>query len=387
MRFHVLKRSMAQRWRRPGVRIITVVSLLLIIVFAQYKFVNMPAPISVDAVNPKITPLKVLSRSQKLLIEDPVSSATGILATHRGKKYEIVEAHFDKARLAEETSAVLRYFERQIGRVPEGDHRIDLIDRESTASTKSKPTAGGAPELTLEEERELGNDTCRTDITLNWSGGVERQRELYFYQADEPGLNSYRSFEMEVKGADLIVSVNTMIPPGVGSEGRTTAPGCAKLLQIGDWTLPISAPREIRVVASRNSNLRFRFSSYQSSYPIWDGGVEGSFEPFAFEPKPFSIRALGLLNLANASQSPALNVRSGGSGSSIVLNRVLAGSDYLSVDYSGQAYIQESGQFKTIDLLDRLKKYPIIAGFMAMTNTAILGWLVVVLRGVFRTSR
>jgi hypothetical protein len=160
----------------------------------------------------------------------------------------------------------------------------------------------------------------------------------------------------------------------------------AALLRVGTWRVPISAPREIKIIIAPDSNFRFRFITYKPAFPIWDGGPAGLFEPFTFEPKPFHVHTLRVIPKGDSPKQPSLVV-TGRPQDSLVMNKVYTGSDELLVDYSGEGMVQQDGKFVTIDLLDRLKKYPILAAIFAMANTAILGWFVFILRGIHRGSK
>src|ERR1041384_4190446 len=151
MRLHILKRWISLRWKNPWVRIIAALTTLIAVTLVQYYLVNIPAPVNVQTVSPRITPAGIASRSQRLLIENPVFSPAGTLASHTGRKYEIVEAHFDRARLSDETLALFHYFEAQIGSAPRDDQTIDFFncDLASSAMDVKQPCSGDG-KLTLQ---------------------------------------------------------------------------------------------------------------------------------------------------------------------------------------------------------------------------------------------
>ncbi|HMF55723.1 MAG TPA: hypothetical protein VK619_05150 [Pyrinomonadaceae bacterium] len=372
---------------KPGVHLTVVIVVLTFVVFIQYYLINLPMPLDVNQVTPKITPAKATARSQQLILEDAVADASGLLASHTGRKNELVEAHFDMARLSDDTLAHLRVFESQIGSPPLDWQKIDLFARDVPRSHDGNIQAGGEPELRPEEAQGVNDDTCRTSILIEQVVPTKRLQSIRFFQNDDSGMNSYRSAEMAIEGVELKVSLNTMSPPSDNLQGNVDALGCSKLLQVGGWKLPLKGARKIELIVAAGSNFRFRFQPLRADAALWADGLDSLYEPFELSPHPFKVKGVSILSQTHGDHLPLLSVTSRNADPPLEIKTLLVGSDEIQIDYSGKGLIKQGDDYISVDIMDRLKKYPIPAGLLAMANTALIGWFVQTVKASYKSSK
>ena len=72
---------------------------------------------------------------------------------------------------------------------------------------------------------------------------------------------------------------------------------------------------------------------------------------------------------------------------SIRIDKLWVGSDRLQIEMSGSAIVTANGEVQTINLWDRLKKYPLPAAIFVIVNAAIVTWLGKIIRSFFPRSQ
>lgn len=324
--------------------------------FAQYRLANVPMPVSVETIG-DFSPAKLRLGQEELIIEGPVvNSEEGMLFSHDGRANEIVDVSFDHARLDEQTIGML---ESSGLRPPSTPVKIDYVVQESTG-----PSTGGEP--------------CRSRVELRTISKMPA--EIHIFQLGTPGQNHYRNLEMKTIGAELVSHMLTESP-----DDSNFAPGCLKLLKVGDWNQRLTRIAVSAIVAE-DSALRFNFRSLTPDSKLWDD-TGGFFEPLDLgvqklnpnDPPPFQARAVSIRSLGgrdSTSAPPTLaSARSADDGPLLIVSSLRVGSDQLQVSISGKGWVKINGEDKTVNFLDRVKENPLPSGVLASANAALLAWV------------
>src|SRR5262245_32826848 len=154
----------------------------------------------------KFTPaIARLGQESLVILKDPALSvapndysAEDLLLSHEGIENGVVDVHFDRAQLSQETAALLtgaginpRFAYAEI------DYSVDM-GREHTT---------GEP--------------CRTSVKVLWKTLPRRETEVYFFQMGTSGSHLNRHIEMRASDAELLVEMITEPAP----QGDPRAPG------------------------------------------------------------------------------------------------------------------------------------------------------------------
>ncbi|HEX8847277.1 MAG TPA: hypothetical protein VF791_21720 [Pyrinomonadaceae bacterium] len=388
MRLFVLRRKIGVYWRKRVVRGATALLVLGAAISLQYYLANRPLPVDVNAY--KYSPAVAKFKQEELVIEKPVLDSGRILFSLDGKMNEFVDIQFEKARLSEETFAL---FQDKPKPPPVDletiDFRTEDLKRkldEIKAKNKSQPQNG---EIKSEDEAEDTkrdeNGTCLIFVKAEVAADSKLPTSVRFYQLK--GSGSSRDFYMVVD-TDLVVSMRTSPPFNKQNQIDSLAPGCGKLLKIGDWEWHNSGFWEIKVIATANSILHFTFLQHKPA-SLWKDSKE-LFQPFMFGSKPLQAQAINVNarsgdGSSTPSQPPSLNA-SVRDGPLLNINNLMVNVEEIQLDFSGKALVQTHGEYVTGNLLDHLKKYPLIAGLFALGNAALLGWLIRIFKGILSGS-
>jgi hypothetical protein len=299
--------------------------------------------------------------NQELVIEGPVvSSPDGLLLLHDGRANEVVDAHFDSARLGEQTIEDLPY------KLPVTPMRIDYV----LAEASQKPASGGP---------------CRTFIHIKAKDGVPPSG-LHFYQL-AAGPNGNRQLEMKVDGKELIVDLVTDTPPGVTIETE----GCRKFLRPGgfrDWPVPTTLP--VTVIAAAGSSFRFIFRPLDKNIPLFDGDQLALFAPFDLgppktapnDPAPFQARVVSVKTLQSSDSipPPLLSVQSADGGPLLIVSDLRVGADELQINVAGVGAMKINGQVQTVNFREALARLgPLPQALMVALDAALIAWFIRIL--------
>jgi hypothetical protein len=362
MTFRILKEFRHNRIVRTAFG----VSVLVVALVAQYYLTKIPRR-SVDiGKQSEFSPVTV-QLNQELVIEEPfVSSPEGKLFSRNPKANEVVDVHFENARLDDLTIEDLSSARFKPSLTPEP---IDY----GASDSKQTPGPGGP---------------CRTFFEIELKDR-KPPRALHFYQLDGDGADRRRYFEIKTGGAELVVQITTVTPPEVTNETE----GCRKQLRVGDRPpLPIPPVTSIRVIAAADSAFRFTFRTLDAdAKPLWEG-PEGLFEPFDLgppmvnpnDPPPFlQAREVSVRNLQNNGSNPPslLSARSADQEPLLSVYGLKVGPDRLQIRVLGTGEMSVNGQPPTFDFLQRLETLnPLSKVIIGALNAALLAWFIGLLR-------
>jgi hypothetical protein len=352
MSFDPLRFFGRRRIARAGVGLLVLAGAA----FAQYRLANVPLPVNVETIG-NFSPATIRLGQEELVIEEPVvNSAEGILFSHDGKQNEIVEVSFDHARLDEQTISMLE----SLGlRPPSTPARIDYRAQES-------------------KEPAAGEESCRTRVELRATS--QMPAEIHLFQLDAPGLEHYRHLEMTTRGTELVSNLLSESP-----SDSDLAPGCQKLLRVGDWNQSLTMI-DLTAIVADNSDLRLYFKPLTANATLWDDAA-GFYEPFDLgaqqlkptDPPPFQARAVSIRPLGGGkalSAPPALiSARSTSDGPPLTISGLKIGSDQLQLSIAGKGWVKINGEDVTINFLKRVEENPIPSALLAAANAALLAWV------------
>ena len=319
--------------------------------FGQYKLAHVPQPVNLDTTG-RFSPATITLGQQELIIEGPVvNAAEGMLFSHDGRANEIVEVRFQRARLDEETIGAL---EGKGLTPPSSPAEIDYRARDSMRSLKG--------------------ESCRTRVELRAISKMPS--EIHIFQLGAPGLSHYRYLEMTAKGAELVSRILTESPGD-----SVLAPGCQKLLRVGDWNQPLTN-FEVATIVDDDSALRFAFSPLTREASLW-GGPQDFFEPLDLgvekqnpnDQPPFQARAVSVRSLSGGDSARLTQASAEGDGALLTIYGLRIGSDKIQLSIAGKGRVKINGEDVTVDVLKRVGENPIPSALLAAGNAALLAWV------------
>ncbi len=383
MRIFLLKRKLEVYWKKKVVRALCAALVLITAVVVQYVLANRPEPLDLQGAGKAFVPS--VMRGQKLVVE-AIDSSSVLVISHAGKTTEEVDVHLTAARLDEPT---LSDFESD--HPPSGNAEIDCSPIIFTTS----PPANDATRQNVgsHQQRETGK-RCSTSIEI--AVGRNKDAALAFFQSDPPDRDS-RYLDIELISAEGNVKIE-MLPEILqlddASVARLKSTGyavaCGRELKVGEWKQRIGGALEIGTVMAANSRLRTRFTPWPK-VELWSGGANGFFDPFSFESsrgpqdQTAAIRSRAV-SIRMVDNTQTLFTAQGTAGGELIhLDKLWVGSDRLQIELSGQAIVTVNNQVQTISLFERIKN-PLVAGFLVLVNTALLTWLVGIVRSLLRSA-
>ncbi len=394
---------------QPSNQQVTSAALLLLaiaaVVVIQYCLVN--RPIAVDVNDQKIAPAKAKLNQEQLLIRDAIDDANGILFLMEGQINELIDVHFDKARLSEQT---LESFANEPTPPPKGLEIIDFywVDvrdelRRESAETGKADEKRIAKLLNEPVSREDGG--CKTFIRGKVASGSRFPTYQRYYQtkADDQTRDFYMSVD-----TDLSVSIKVS-PLITGEESDPFATGCGKKLQVGPDFMKINSGywEEIEFIAPANSVIHFTTIQAQGD-SLWKQPAD-LFEPFNFGANPLRAKSVTVQSLPAA----AISAHSQDEGNCVcevlficgwdfwikkvppnlavtaveqplAISKFSLNSDLIQIDFSGTALVETTGNRITRSLVETVAKYPVYNAALVVLVGAILAWFIQSWRKIFK---
>jgi hypothetical protein len=304
-------------------------------------------PVEVEAIA-NFSPLTARPGQEQLIIEGPsVHSEEGMLFSYDGKADEFVDVHFERARLDHETVEMFDSFNLN---PPSSFDQIDYTAREA-----ERPAQGEEP--------------CQTRVELRAASHMPA--EIHLFQLAEPGLDRYRYLEMTTRGAELVSNIVTASP-----NYSDSAPGCQKLLRVGDWTRPLGTLGVTMIVAD-NSALRLYFKPLTAGKTSW-GDAQAFYEPLDLgvrqlkptDPPAFQAHAVSIRSLAGDLTS----ARSTSDGSLLTIKDLKIGSDQLQLSVAGKGWVKINGEDVTVNFMKRVEENRILVALLTAADAALLAW-------------
>ncbi|HEX8069532.1 MAG TPA: hypothetical protein VF546_06250 [Pyrinomonadaceae bacterium] len=340
-------------WQRRLVRVLAGLSVFAAALGVQYYLTSIPVPAEL-AETGRFTPAVLPRGQQELIIEGPeVNSPDGTLLAHAGAPQTSVDVRFERARVDEQTAQLLTAL---------GD---TLPDAPGPVAYVPRASGDGAP--------------CRTLVTVGWADPQRPPATIRLFQLEAPGLDRYRDFEMQAEGGDLAVQ----LLPKAETETATVARGCQNLLTIGALEEPIEGEAGLTIVAAAGSAFRWHFRPRKQGSVPW-GDAAGVYEPFTLgaaqtqraDRPPLSARAVRVRALDAPPDAPdILNARSADGRASLNLADLKLGSDQLQLNITGNAWVKIDGADRTVNVFERVERYPLTSALLAAANSALLAWI------------
>lgn len=338
--------------KKPGTRL--VISLVVIVLFGllQYRLANVPLAVNL----PEITIPPVRSGEQLAIDGLSSNTSTESLLFHRGSLEEEQQFFFEQAIIPENIRS--DYSIDQRSATPQ---RIDcFLFKDPKAPPRHK-------------------DPCATAFNAQVEKGDGVPKRIIFFQADEPGEQTYRSLSFKVD-VPVLFKMSVIPPPGAPEEDVVDdGPGCVKQLTgaNGRWSHKWKgAADDIATRSQADSSIRVRFLPLDVTKQLWSG-KDGVFEPFSnlkLEAKTVSITSNNgkVVFEAKAPDSNQLEI-----------NRLKVGSDQLQMQILGKAYVTANGEPITHDLVKRIDQNRVLAGLFVALNSALIGWFISTAKGFF----
>jgi hypothetical protein len=404
MPFHVVWRRVSAYWKKRIVRGAVALLVFAGVFFLQYRLANIPLPVDVEASN-KFTIPPIMLGQEELVIEGPViDPASHQLLYHEGKPTESVSVMFDQARLSEDT--IEFYDIKQV--TPSIPAQI-TYDTYVPDYKRPKPKLTVRPKPSPTPEAKAA-EACQTNVRVELANKEKPPAEIHFFQKDR-GREFFRHLEMKASGAELVVQIETLSPPendsndsadeGMVEEDRaateedeTAMPACLKSLKLksqttGEANVKIPADSPIVAIPATDSTFKFHFLPLplHGNSPSW-GGKDGFYEAFTLGPPVGApvIQAHGV-SIKAFDGSIILSIRAADAKSPLRVNKLEVGEDQLKASISGRGFVTIKGEEITVDLLERIKKYPLIAGLFLVANAGLIAWFTRLIRSLFPSQR
>ncbi|MDT4952489.1 MAG: hypothetical protein QOJ02_627 [Acidobacteriota bacterium] len=402
MPFHVVWRRVRGYWKKRIVRGAVALLVFAGVLFLQYRLANIPLPVDVEASN-KFTIPPIMLGQEELVIEGLViDPASHQLLYHEGKPTESVSVTFDQARLSEDT--IRLYDIKQVTPPTPAQINYDTYVPENKRP-KPKPTLKPKPSPTPEAKV---IEACQTNVRVELANKEKPPAEIHFFQKDR-GREFFRHLEMKASGAELVVQIVTLSPAendsndsadeaaveddqGATEEDETAPPACLKSLRlksqtIGEANVKIPPDSSMVAIPATDSTFMFHFLPLPGNSPSW-GGKDGFYEAFTLGPPVGApvIQAHGV-SIKAFDGSVVLSIRAADAKSPLRVNKLEVGEDQLKASISGRGFVTIRGEEITVDLLERIKKYPIIAALFLVANAGLIAWLARLIRSLFPSQR
>jgi hypothetical protein len=361
MRLHVLWRNIRFYWKRRSVRGIAALLVLAAAILVEYRLANIPLPVEIENNRVTIPPVKF---GQELVVEGPlVDASTGLLLAHEGKSTEIVNVYLDQAWLSKDTAS-----EQELD--PRAASVPGLIKYTTRDGDEKRP-----PDYSR---------ACSTSVEIRLAAENKLPGTIHFFQTNGPGGENYRDLEIRASGAELLVGLST-IPPEPSPDnidadetGGDDGPGCLKQVAGAQWKKEMAGAFNVKSVVAADSKFNFRFLPMARNNPLW-GGHDGLFEPFTLGPLGLQARAV---SIHTPNGPTALEIRGADEKIPLRINSLKVGSDQFQVGVTGKGFVTVEGEDITVDLFERIKKYPFLAGLLVTANAALLAWFTRLVRSL-----
>ena len=345
-------------WHRRSVRVLAGVLVFALALGVQYYLTDIPVPADLAGTE-RFTPATVRLGQEELIIEEPeVNSSEGIVFSHAGATNEIVDIRFERARLDTDTVDMLTALGDS---PPTGPTQVDYVPQEAAQAA-------------------AGREPCRTFVTVAWARTDEPPAALRFFQLEAPGLDNYRYVEMQATGSELAVR---LLSKSASDDNVPGAPGCRSRLRAGELEELLGGSVGLNIVAAPDAKFRWHFRRRAQGQPPW-GSADGLFEPFTLgapqtdpnEKPPLRARAIRIRALhADASAPDILSARSTDKGPPLSISGLKIGSDQLQLNVTGNGWVKINGADRTVNVFERVEKYPLTSALLGALNSALLAWI------------
>jgi len=392
----------------PSNQQVTSAALLALAIAAtvviEYCLVNIPIAVDVD--DQKIAPAKAKLNQEQLLIKDAIDDSNGVLFLMEGQINQLIDVHFDQARLSEKTVESFAY---ETTPPPTGLERIDFFWVDVREELRRQSTENGKTynkQIAKLLNTPLGSEDggCRTFITARVANGSKFPTYQRYYQTKAD--DQTRDFYMSV-ASELSVSI-TVSPLIIKDESNPFAPGCGKKLQVGGWDkFNAGYWEEIEFIAPANSIIHFTTIQARSD-ALWKQKVD-LLEPFRFGSTPLRAKNVTVQSLTTTASAaygqdpgncvcelllvcgwdfwikkvpPSLAVTA--EEAPLAITKFSLNNEMIQLDFSGTARVETKGKRVTRSFFETVTKYPVLNAGLVLIIAALLGWVIKSCKDIFK---
>jgi hypothetical protein len=326
-------------------------TVLFLVALLQYGLAHIPLSVDLQA-EKAFNPAKVTRAQQDLLLEAPlIRAGQELLLSSQCPSGEITEVRLAQAQLTDDTLRGLR----QLGANPPSDSESLRYVPEGT----NRPTQSSAK--------------CTSQLEVKLADAGHPPSRLRVFQLGDLASDPNPYFELKSAGSDLVVQVSA------DSTTNSLADcGYKVRLEVGDWSVRISAPLPIAALAAQDSDLRFHFRSLTTSEGALSQNISLGTPPMNLgDPPGFRAQAVVVeqLALSGLGQPPATILAGHGTHDApLVLTGLEIRPDNIQVRVSGKGRVYINGNEEAFNLFDWVKRSPIVESLLGVANTALVAW-------------
>ncbi len=329
-----------------------VLMVLAAAAYLQYYLVNVPiADLSQTA---KFSPAIVKAAEQVVSFKNPETDAGSFefgfdQPAESQKQRMVVDAYFDHALLSGET-----------------------LQKLASLGVHAPPDAAAISYLTSAAP----NGTCNTSVRAQTAAVTESAHTVEFSQSELASSDQHRLLEMKMHGLDSTV---TLLSQGTFSDAIPAPSPCQVTLRVGNWEQVTGGFVPIVVKVPAGSGYRFRWTADVRTKGWNTGGpalpllVFGQARRQNFHAEEIAVFAAQPAE--SNRQRDVLVARSERKDAPLTVDSLLIGTDHLQFGASGKGHVLENGSaIVTVNFLDTINKYPLIAALFAAANLGLLNW-------------
>ena len=344
---------LAEFYHRLPVQRAMAVMVLAAAAFLQYYLVNVPiADLSQTTL---FSPATAKATEQVVSFKNPETDAGSFQfgfdqPAESQKQRMVVDAYFDQASLADETL-----------------HKLASVNIQApTAAAAISYLTSAAP-----------HGSCNTAVQVQTTGIPGQVRAAEFFQSEMAPSDRHRLLEMNMKGLNSTVTLSSQ---GTFGEAIVSNSSCRVTLRVGNWQQITGGfvPIVVKVPAGSGYRLRWEEDDLQPSG--WNtGGPALPLLAFGHAHRQsFRAEEIGVFAAQMAEHDRVHNslvARSERKDAALIVNSLLIGTDHLQFGASGKGRVWENGRpVVTVNFLDTINKYPLIAALFGAANLGLLNW-------------
>ncbi|MBL8219551.1 MAG: hypothetical protein JNL62_09985 [Bryobacterales bacterium] len=342
---------MKRLWRRhrdnPWLKRAWCIAVVALVAYAEYKLIRWPRPIDVS----------------------------------RDRETAVLRANRDLHRLAIRVSAPVEdsrvlYFEGKLDGRPLPD-AIDLsfsnarLDKSKLGDLQAlhPPLGAGEAEYFTEDAEPGKVSECRHFLEASIAPGAALDLEL---TQPPSSVRNRRDLDMVIRGTSLLVSSNAL-PKDEDADPEKT-PGCAKVLRIGNWTRRLAGVG-VDWIALPGSRVEIRFYAGKTGKEFVD--ADGMFRMLRMPGLEVEEARLVLTTAGQEAvrRAPIVELRRS-ADATLRIKELALDSSAVQLALEGVAWTKKNGEdVGALDLLEWIKRAPVIASLVALFDTALLAWV------------
>lgn len=332
-------------------RLVTQRAIVLLVLAAavglEYYLANVPvADLSETS---KFSPAKVMAAEQVVEFTNPETDPGHFAFTYKQpvesqKQRMLVDAYFDKATLSDETVQRLA----ALGAQAPGD--ADAIRYLTSVS---------------------GGGVCSTAIHVQAAGSRDWVR---FSQNSVANSDRRRLLGITMNGVDSVVTISSK-----GAFENAGQSPCQVDLHVGDWEKKTAGFLPIQVRVPAGSGFRFQWEASDVRPEGWptSGSPRALLEFGDAGGQSFHATEIKIVPAKPSAGSleHSLVAQAERRADPLSVDSLLIGTDQLQITASGKGRVLKDGKvITTLNFLESINKYPLIAALFAAANLGLLNW-------------